>query len=152
MIKLTYIQLIAWILISSAAIGKELCFPLSAPNKEEQELFQKMFQIKQKDLATSILNKKTTFAKEYIKKYGLSPKDKSYLEILIKRYLANQYIKRLLEKNRPNDKEAKAYYLLHKGKYKDLPFQSVKEQIKEEMVQKKAIKIIEKEYKRLQNE
>ncbi len=152
MIKFIYIQFMAWMLISSVVIAKELCFPLFAPNKEEKELFQKMFHIQQKELATSILNRKTTFAKEYMKKYGLSPKDKSYLEILIKRYLANQYIKKLLEQNKPSDKEAKAYYLLHREKYKKLPFQSVKERIKEEMVQKKAIKIIEKEYKRLQNE
>ncbi len=132
--------------------AEDLSFDFFVPSQKEIETFQKFYNIKQKDLAKSILERETRFAKEYIKRYGLSQEDKSYLQILVIRYLSKQYIKKLLDRHKPDDIEAKAYYLLHKKRYKNQSFESVKDDIKKEMVQKKAIELIKKEDKRLQNE
>lgn len=150
----SYIQVTCTLLISLCVASKaaDLSFDLSAPSQREIETFQKFYNIKQKDLAKSILEREIRFAKEYIKRYGLSQEDKSYLKILAIRYLSKQYIKKMLDSHLPNDTEAKAYYLLHKKRYKNQSFESVKDEIKHEMVQKKAVELIKKEDKRLQNE
>ena len=131
-----------------AGEAQELCFSLSLPKEEEINLFQKIYAIEQKDVATKILERKTLFTKEYIIKYGLSEEDKNYLQIFIKKYLAKRYIEKLLQQHLPNDKEAKSYYLIHKDRYK-APFESIKNRIKEDMVRLKAIKLTNEEYKRL---
>lgn len=128
--------------------AQELCFSLSFPKEKEINLFQKIYAIEQKDVANKILERKTLFAKEYIEKYGLSEEDRNYLQIFIKKYLAKRYIEKLLQQHLPNDKEAQSYYLLHKDRYK-APFESIKNRIKEDMVRLKAIKLTNKEYKRL---
>jgi len=150
----SYMQVTCTLLISLCVASKaaDLSFDLSAPSQSEIETFQELYNIKQKDLAKSILERETSFAKEYIKRYSLSQEDKNYLKILAIRYLSRQYIRKLLDRYKPNDIEAKAYYLLHKKRYKNRPFESVKDEVKNEMVQKKAIEIIKKEDKRLQNE
>jgi hypothetical protein len=97
-------------------------------------------------IASKMAKRKLLFAREYFN--YINEKDMANITLLVLNYLEGQYIKQLIKKNLPTEKEMYSYYLLHKDKYPN-GFQKEKNKIEKEMVHLKLPSLISEETKRL---
>jgi len=148
--------LIKWILILTLTLflrleaKDEICIPIEREKVSKATLQQlsRLYNLSSNKILKDTYERKKMFAKEYLKKFGLSKEEEIQLKILITNFLSKNYVKKFLETKYPTDEEAKSYYLLHQQEYHQ-KFDKIKGQIKRKMLNLKAPQLIEEEYNRL---
>jgi len=107
-------------------IANDYCYsfkPKTDITKEEVTLYKKFLApnsfLPPKVVKDNIL-KNRLFAQEFLKRYKLSPEERMALNLIIEKFLAQLYIKRLKREHPADERVLKSFYLDHKESFKPL--------------------------------